>query len=87
MNKTNTKELEAIRDYLDKMIDEADALLASWDEEIAESEQRIDELIKAREELKRCVEARKRWKTLKTMRGFTESQKMDAYGRIGKIDF
>ena len=60
MNKTNIKELEAIRDYLDKMIDEADALLASWDEEIAQNEQRIDELIKAREELKRCVEARKR---------------------------
>ena len=52
--------IEIVRDYLDKLIDEADAVLASWDEEIAESEQRIDELIKAKEELKRCVEARKK---------------------------
>ena len=56
MNKTT----ELVRDYLDKLIDEADAVLASWDEEIAGSEQRIDELIRAKEELKRCVEARKR---------------------------
>lgn len=56
MNKTT----ELVRDYLDKLIDEADAVLANWDEEIAESEQRIDELIKAKEELRRCVEARKR---------------------------
>lgn len=54
MNKTT----ELVRDYLDKMIDEADAVLASWDEEIAESEQRIDELIEAKEALKHALDRR-----------------------------
>ena len=78
MNKTT----ELVRDYLDKMIDEADAVLASWDEEIAESEQRIDELIKAKEELRRCMEARKRWETLKAMRAYTQQLRMVESGRI-----
>ena len=58
--KTNIKELEAIRDYLDKLIDNADEYIVKLDREIAENEQRIDELIKAREEFRRCVEARKK---------------------------
>ena len=35
MNKTNIKDLEAIRDYLDKLIDNADEYIAELDEEIA----------------------------------------------------
>ena len=49
MNKTS---YEIIRDCIDKLIDEADEYLEQLDKEIAENEQRIDELLKAREELK-----------------------------------
>ena len=49
MNKTS---YEIIRDNLDKLINEVDEYLAELDEEIAQNEQRIDELLKAREELK-----------------------------------
>lgn len=35
---TNIKNLEAIRDYLDKLIDSADEYLAELDEEIAQKE-------------------------------------------------
>lgn len=50
--KTNIKNLETIRDYLDKLIDNADEYLAQLDEEIAQNEQRINELIEAKEALK-----------------------------------
>ena len=50
--KTNIKDLEAIRDYLDKLIDNADEYIAELDEEIAQNEQRINELIEAKEALK-----------------------------------
>lgn len=50
----NIKELEATRDYLDKLIDSADEYLAELDEEIAQNEQRINELIEAKEALKRA---------------------------------
>ena len=49
MNKTS---YEIIRDCLDKLINEVDEYLAQLDKEIAENEQRIDSLLKAREELK-----------------------------------
>ena len=49
MNKTS---YEIIRDNLDKLINEVDEYLAQLDKEIAENEQRIDALLKAREELK-----------------------------------
>lgn len=49
MNKTS---YEIIRDCLDKLINEVDEYLAQLDKEIAENEQRIDALLKAREELK-----------------------------------
>lgn len=49
MNKTS---YEIIRDCLDKLINEVDEYLAQLDKEIAENEQRIDTLLKAREELK-----------------------------------
>ena len=58
MNKTNIKNLEAIRDYLDKLIDNADEYIAELDEEIAQNEQRIDELIEAREALKHALDRR-----------------------------
>ena len=48
----NIKELEAIRDYLDKLIDNADEYIAELDREIAQNEQRINELIEAKEVLK-----------------------------------
>lgn len=56
----NIAELKAIRDYLDKLIDNADEYIAELDEQIALNEQRINELIEAREELKRCMEARRK---------------------------
>ena len=49
--KTNIKELEAIRDYLDKLIDNADEYIVKLDEEIAQNERLINELITAREAL------------------------------------
>ena len=49
MNKTS---YEIIRNCLDKLINEVDEYLAQLDKEIAENEQRIDALLKAREELK-----------------------------------
>lgn len=49
---TNIKDLEAIRDYLDRLIDNADEYLAELDEKIAQNEQRIDKLIEAKETLK-----------------------------------
>lgn len=55
---TNISNLEAIRDYLDKLIDNADEYIAELDEEIAQNEQRIDELIKAREALKHARHSR-----------------------------
>lgn len=58
MNKTNIKELEAIRDYLDKLIDNADEYIAELDEEIAQNEQRINELIEAKEALKHARHSR-----------------------------
>ena len=49
MNKTN---LETIRDYLDKLIDEADEYIAKLDKEIIENEKLIVDCINARELLK-----------------------------------
>ena len=49
---TNIKDLEAARDYLDKLIDEADEYIAKLDEEIAENERLIIDCINAREILK-----------------------------------
>ena len=51
MNKTNIKDLEAVRDYLDKLIDNADEYIVKLDEEIAQNEKLINELITAREAL------------------------------------
>ena len=48
---TNIKDLEAIRDYLDKLIDNADEYIVKLDEEIAQNEKLINELITAREAL------------------------------------
>ena len=45
MNKTN---LEAIRDYLDKLIDDADKYIAELDEKIIENERLIVDCINAR---------------------------------------
>ena len=49
---TNIKELEAIRDYLDKLIDDADEYIAKLDREIIENERLIVDCINARESLK-----------------------------------
>ena len=46
MNKTN---LEEIRDYLDKLIDDADKYIAELDEKIIENERLINDCINARE--------------------------------------
>lgn len=51
--KTNIKDLEAVRDYLDKLIDNADKYIAELDEKIIENEQLIIDCINAREVLKR----------------------------------
>lgn len=55
---TNIKDLEAIRDYLDKLIDSADEYLAELDEEIAENEKLINDCITAREALKHALDRR-----------------------------
>ena len=47
--KTN---LEALRDYLDKLIDEADEYIEQLDKEIIENEQLINDCINARKLLK-----------------------------------
>lgn len=49
---TNIKDLEVIRDYLDKLIDNADEYIAELDREIAENEKLIVDCINARELLK-----------------------------------
>ena len=48
----NIKELESARDYLDKLIDEADEYIAKLDKEIIENEKLIIDCINARELLK-----------------------------------
>ena len=48
----NIKDLEAARDYLDKLIDEADEYIAKLDKEIIENEKLIIDCINARELLK-----------------------------------
>ena len=45
---TNIKNLEAARDYLDKLIDEAYDQIAELDEKIAENEKLIEDCVKAR---------------------------------------
>lgn len=55
MNKTN---LEAVRDYLDKLIDNADEYLAQLDKEIAENEKLINDCITAKEALKHALDRR-----------------------------
>lgn len=55
---TNIKDLEAVRDYLDKLIDNADEYIAGLDEEIAQNEQRINELIEAKEALNHARHSR-----------------------------
>lgn len=45
---TNIKDLEAIRDYLDKLIDDADEYIAKLDKEIIENEKLIVDCINAR---------------------------------------
>lgn len=49
---TNIKDLEAIRDYLDKLIDNADEYIAQLNREIAENEKLINDYITTREALK-----------------------------------
>ena len=48
---TNTKDLEAIRDYLDNLIDEAYEQIAELDRKIAENEKLINDCINARKVL------------------------------------
>ena len=48
----NIENLEAIRDYLDKLIDDADKYIAKLDKEIIENEKLIVDCINARELLK-----------------------------------
>ena len=55
----NISNLEAIRDYLDKLIDNADEYIAELDKKIAENERVIVDCINARELLKR-LEAKER---------------------------
>ena len=45
---TNIKNLEAARDYLDKLIDDADKFIEQLDEQIVENERLIEDCIKAR---------------------------------------
>ena len=45
---TNIKNLEAARDYLDKLIDDAYDQIAELDQKIAENEQLINDCINAR---------------------------------------
>ena len=56
--KTNIENLEAVRNYLDKLIDSADEYIAQLDREIAENERLIDELITAREALNHARHSR-----------------------------
>lgn len=49
---TNISNLEAIRDYLDKLIDNVDEYIAQLNREIAENEKLINDYITAREALK-----------------------------------
>ena len=51
MNKTNISNLEAVRDYLDQLIDEAYEQIAELDKKIAENEKLINDCINAREVL------------------------------------
>ena len=51
MNKTNIKDLELARDYLDKLIDEAYDQIAELDQKIAENKKLINDCINAREVL------------------------------------
>ena len=48
---TNIKDLEAIRDYLDQLIDNAYEQIAELDRKIAENEKLINDCINAREVL------------------------------------
>ena len=48
---TNIKDLEAVRDYLDKLIDNAEDYIAELDREIAENEKLIEDCINARKVL------------------------------------
>lgn len=48
---TNISNLEAARDYLDKLIDDAYEQIAELDKKIAENERLINDCIKAREVL------------------------------------
>ena len=52
MNKTNIKDLEAARNYLDQLIDNAEDYIAELDREIAENERLIEDCINARKVLK-----------------------------------
>ena len=51
MNKTNIKDLEAARNYLDSLIDSAYEQIAELDRKIAENEKLIDDCINARKVL------------------------------------
>ena len=51
MKKTNIKDLEALRDYLDKLIDNAEDYIAELDRKIAENEKLIEDCINARKVL------------------------------------
>ena len=55
----NISNLEAIRDYLDKLIDNADEYIAELDKKIAVNERLIIDCINARELLKH-LEAKER---------------------------
>ena len=46
--KTNIKDLEAARDYLDKLIDNANEQIAELDRKIAENERLIRDCVNAR---------------------------------------
>ena len=56
--KTNIANLEAVRDYLDKLIDNADEYIAQLNKEIVENEKLINDYITAREALKHAKSRR-----------------------------